>query len=116
MHAGRSDSDEAQTRAAGWLAAWDGQGIHRTATIGGRAGAAWLAREAAALGAEVTIEEYALDRLDPITCFLEFGVRQIAAVPVFDAPATDPQGIVGRVGDGGSAAEVAVAGVSLRAA
>ena len=26
--------ENAQRRAAGWLAAWDGQGIHRTATAG----------------------------------------------------------------------------------
>src|SRR5439155_22678512 len=109
------DFDEAQARAAGWLAAWDGQGIHRTATIGGRAGAAWLAREAAALGAEVTIEEYALDRLDPIDCFLELAGRQIAAVPVFDAPATDAQGVVGRLGNIGGEAEIGVAELSPRA-
>ena len=74
------DFEKAQTRAASWLAAWDGQGVHRTASVGGKAGAAWLGREAAALGAEVWIEEFALDRLDPLECFLEFGVRQIAAV------------------------------------
>jgi hypothetical protein len=109
------DFDEAQARAAGWLAAWDGQGIHRTATIGGRAGAAWLAREATALGAEVTIEEFALDRLDPIDCFLELAGRQIAAVPVFDAPATDAEGIVGRLANIGSEAEIGVAELSPRA-
>ena len=32
--------DGAQHRAARWLAAWDTQGIHRTATAGDRAGAA----------------------------------------------------------------------------
>src|SRR6266699_5329452 len=75
--------DDAQRRAARWLAAWDAQGIHRTATIGGRAGAVWLAQEAAALGAAVTIEEFALDRLDPETAYLEIGGAQIPAVPVF---------------------------------
>src|SRR5438067_10866914 len=99
--------DEAQARAAAWLAAWDGQGIHRTATIGGRAGAAWLAREAAALGAEVTIEEFALDRLDPLDCFLELGGRKVAAAPVFDAPATDAEGVTGRLGAIGDEAEIA---------
>src|SRR5258707_6465241 len=93
-----SDFVEAQARAAKWLAAWDGQGIHRTAIAGDLAGAEWLAQEAAALGAEVTIEEFALDRLDPTSCFVEFGVRQIVAVPVFDAPATDPQGLARRPG------------------
>src|SRR5438876_9355145 len=113
MHAAPlPDFDEAQARAAGWLKAWDGQGLHRTATLGGRAGAAWLAREAAALGAEVTIEEFALDRLDPLDCFLELGGRQIAAVPVFDAPATDAQGVTGRLGNIGGEAEVGVGELS----
>jgi hypothetical protein len=108
------DFDEAQARAAGWLAAWDGQGIHRTATIGGRAGAAWLVREAAALGAEVTLEEFALDRVDPVECFLELGGRHIEAVPVFDAPATDAEGVVGRLSNIGGEAEIGVAELSPR--
>src|SRR5436305_15252670 len=95
-------SDEAQARAARWLEAWDAQGIHRTGTIGGRAGAAWLAREAAALGAEVSVEEFTLDRLDPVECFVEMDGRRIEAVPVFEAPPTDPQGVVGRLGEIGS--------------
>jgi hypothetical protein len=54
--------ENAQRRAAGWLAAWDGQGIHRTATAGDDAGADWLAREAAALGAAVAIATTAPER------------------------------------------------------
>jgi len=110
-----SSSMDLQTRAAAWLAAWDGQGIHRTGTKGGQAGAAWLAREAAALGADVTLEEFAFDRLDPIDCFLELGERRIEAVPVFDAPATDAAGIAGPLGTIGSDAEIGVAELSPRA-
>ena len=33
----------AEARAAAWLAAWDAQGIHRTATDGDQRGADWLA-------------------------------------------------------------------------
>jgi len=109
------DFAEAQARAAAWLAAWDGQGTHRTGAAGDLAGAEWLGREAAALGAEVWIEEFALDRLDPIGCVVEFGVRQIVAVPVFDAPATEVQGISGRLGGIGSDAEIGVAELSPRA-
>jgi hypothetical protein len=108
------DFAEAQARAAGWLSTWDSQGLHRTASVGAKASAAWLAREAAALGAHVTIEEFALDRLDPVECFVEFGVRQIAAVPVFDAPPTEEQGISGRLGPIGSDAEIGVAELSPR--
>ena len=111
--------DEAQRRAARWLAAWDAQGIHRTATAGDNAGAVWLAREAEALGApgaiQVSIEEFALDRLDPVAAFLEIGGERIEAVPVFDAPATDMAGVVGRLGLAGGDAEIAVAELSPRA-
>jgi len=107
--------DGAQHRAARWLAAWDTQGIHRTATAGDRAGAEWLAGEAAALGATVAIEEFALDRLDPVIAFLEFGGQRFAAVPVFDAPATDAAGVTGRLGHAGGTAEIAVAALSPRA-
>ena len=109
------DFDEAQARAAAWLAAWDRQGLHRTGTAGDLAGAELLGQEAIELGAEVWIEEFALDRLDPVRCCVEFGVRQLAAVPVFDAPATGAQGISGRLGRIGSEAEIGVAELSPRA-
>ncbi|HLY47145.1 MAG TPA: hypothetical protein VKQ73_16305 [Stellaceae bacterium] len=103
-------ADAAQRRAAGWLAAWDAQGTHRTATAGDAAGAAWLAAEAAALGAEVEIEEFALDRLDPVEAYLEIASERTPAVPVFDAPATDAAGIMGALGR-----DIAVAQLSPRA-
>src|SRR5579863_8745184 len=90
--------DDARRRAARWLGRWDAQGIHRTASAGDEAGAEWLAEAAAALGALVSIEEFALDRLDPVTAFLEFGGQRFAAVPVFDAPASDAAGVTGRLG------------------
>ncbi len=53
--------DEGEARAAKWLAAWDAQGIHRTATAGDEAGADWLIYEVAALGiAAPACEEFAL--------------------------------------------------------
>ncbi|MBV9824426.1 MAG: hypothetical protein JO001_01905 [Alphaproteobacteria bacterium] len=106
---------EAEQRAAAWLMAWDGQGVHRTGTEGDNAGAAWLAREAAALGAAPTIETFGLDRLDPRAACLEIGTQRIAGVPVFDAPDSGRDGIEGRLGpvDGGS--EIGVAELSPRA-
>jgi hypothetical protein len=106
---------EAQSRAARWLAAWDAHGLHRTATAGDEAGADWLMAEAAALGAEVGVEEFALERLDPVDAFLEIGATRIAAVPVFDAPATGTAGISGRLGPVGGGAEIAVAELSPQA-
>ena len=69
-----------------WLRAWDSQGSHRTATDGDEAGAVWLAREAASLGAAVTSEAFTLDRIDPVDVFLELEDGRIDGGPVFDAP------------------------------
>src|SRR5215211_1871709 len=96
------------TRAAGWLAAWDSHGNHRTATDGDNAGAEWLATEAAALGADVAIEEFAVERLDPGTAFLDIDGARIPAIPSFDAPAVG-DAIEGRLGPVGGDAEIAVA-------
>lgn len=89
---------EAEIRVANWLQAWDAQGTHRTGTSGDKAGAEWLAREAAALGAEVTSEEFEFDRLDIVEAYLEIEGQRIEGVPVFDAPPTDVDGIAGRLG------------------
>jgi hypothetical protein len=101
---------EAETRAASWLQSWDAQGTHRTGTAGDTAGAEWLAGEAKSLGADVVIEEFMLDRLDPVASYLELGGDRIEAVPVFDAPATDANGIEGRLGS-----DIAVVELSPRA-
>src|SRR5260370_30302598 len=80
--------DDAHRRTARWLMAWDAQGIHRTGTAGDDAGAQWLAAEAAALGGDVSIEEFALDRPDPIAAYPGIGAPPVAAVAALHAPAT----------------------------
>jgi len=85
--------------AAGWLRAWDSQGFHRTGTEGDEAGAAWLLEEAGRLGAAVTTEAFTLERIDPVTAFLEADGARVEAVPVFDAPATGSDGISGVLGE-----------------
>lgn len=103
------------SRAEEWLRAWDSQGTHRTGTAGDEAGAAWLAREAAALGADVTSEMFALDRIDPVDVCLEVDGVRIEAVPVFDAPPTGPDGIVGALGPAGSNTPIGCAELSAHA-
>jgi hypothetical protein len=103
------------TRAALWLAAWDAHGNHRTATDGDNAGAEWLAAEAASLGADVTVEEFAVERLDPVVAYLDIGGERIPAIPAFDAPSTDSDGIDGSLGPVGSDAEIAVVELPPRA-
>jgi hypothetical protein len=101
---------DAEARAATWLRAWDGQGIHRTGTPGDWAGVEWLAREATALGADVSLEEFGFDRLDPVSAHVDVDGERIAGVPVFDAPSTGSEGVEGRLG-----AEIAVEELSPRA-
>jgi hypothetical protein len=84
-----------KARAVAWLTAWDSQGTHRTGTTGDEAGALWLTQEAAGLGIEVASEAFALDRLDPVACYLELDGERISAVPAFDAPATGAHGLTG---------------------
>ena len=81
------------TRAEAWLLAWDQLGIHRTGTVGDKAGADWLAREATALGASVSLEPFELSRIDPEPCWIECDGRRIEGVPVFDSPPTGPGGM-----------------------
>ena len=91
-------ADSATARAIAWLTAWDSQGVHRTATVGDEAGAHWLIREASSLGAAPAVETFALDRLDPIDAYLEFDGTRVPGVPVFDAPATAADDVVGILG------------------
>jgi hypothetical protein len=108
-------SNDELSRATGWVKDWDSQGIHRTATAGDEAGAAWLMHEVARFGTTPTVEEFALERLDPIECYLEVGGDRIAGVPVFDATATGADGVAGTVGLVGSAAQIGVVELSPHA-
>jgi hypothetical protein len=98
--------------AAGWLRAWDAQGLHRTGTDGDEAGAAWLEREATLLGAEVTSEAFTLDRIDPVMSCLDVDGTRTDGVPVFDAPPTGPDGVDGTLGPAGGDAAIGVAELS----
>jgi hypothetical protein len=81
-----------------WLAAWDSQGIHRTATSGDEASADWLAGVASALGATVIEERFALDRIDTIEGSVTFDGTTIEGVALFDAPDGTAEGKAGPIG------------------
>ena len=87
--------DEGKARTVAWLTAWDSQASHRTGASGDEAGAVWLAREAASFGIDVATEPFELNRLDPLTCYLELDGERISAVPAFDAPPTGADGVTG---------------------
>ena len=110
-----SDAGVVTTETAAWLRAWDSHGYHRTGTDGDEAGAAWLEREAAALGAVVSSESFALDRIDPVAAWLDVGGTRIESLPVFDAPPTGPAAIEGTLGPVGSGAIIGVVELSPHA-
>ena len=94
-----SASREAENRAEAWLKAWDSHGVHRTATPGDEAGAAWLAGEATRIAGPAARETFALERVDPIAAFVEIDGTQISGEPLFDGLATGEDGIRGAATD-----------------
>jgi hypothetical protein len=107
-------SEDGTAGAAKWLTAWDSQGGHRTATTGDQAGADWLLQEVAGLGAAPVVEKFALDRLDPADAYLEFDGARVPGVPIFDAPASEDEGVTGILGLAGAKTSIAVAELSPR--
>jgi hypothetical protein len=101
-------TSEVEARAAAWIKAWDGQGVHRTGTVGDEAGAAWLAREAAAITGPVGSETFSFERIDTITAHLEIDDQRIEGEPFLDAPPTTHAGVRGSADDGRGEASIAV--------
>ena len=101
-------SAAAESRVAGWLRAWDGQGIHRTATVGDEAGAAWLAREAAAIAGPVTSETFSLPRIDSVEAWVEIDGEKIRGEALFDAPPTSEDGVRAAASEPAGPGEIAV--------
>ncbi len=97
---------EAQPRIARWIELYDQQGIHRTGTAGDRQSADWLAAEVSKLGAKPVLESFALDRVDPLNCFVEIGGKRIEGLPLFDAAFTDASGVRGKLGAAGGETEL----------
>jgi hypothetical protein len=100
---------EAEARVAAWLKTWDSQGVHRTGTTGDEAGAAWLAREAAAIaGPVVKSESFDFERIDTVAAFVEIDGERIDGEAFLDAPATGPNGIRAAATDAAGAGPIAV--------
>jgi hypothetical protein len=102
-------SDALEQRIADVIAAFDAQGNHRTGTPVDNASAEWLARQVQRLGAEPELEPFALNRVDPQSCYLRIADRRIDGVPLFDATFTNGEGVRGRLGPLGSDAEIGLA-------
>jgi hypothetical protein len=101
-------SPDLRDRVSRLIAAYDAQGIHRTATEVDARSAEWLLTEVRHTGADAAREPFALSRVDLRACFIEAGGRRIDGLPLFDGTFTGPQGIDGRLGLAGSDAEIAL--------
>jgi len=101
-----AQSSERGARIARVIEAYDSQGIHRTGTEVDRLSAHWLRDEASRAGADVRLEPFTLDRVDPVTCGIEVDGRAIDGLPLFDGTFTDNAGLIGRLGTPGSKADV----------
>jgi len=82
-------------RAADLVRAYDAQGVHRTGLAADSESADWLAGLAKSLGAEVFVETFVIDRVEPVRCHVDIEGTRIPAVPVFDAPFTGADGLSG---------------------
>lgn len=101
-------------RASRIIEEFDAQGIHRSGTAVDAASARWLADHLRALGVEVQLEPFALDRFDPGDSWLEIDGRRLGGVPLFDGGSTD--GLGGRLGPLGGDNEIALIEVATHAA
>jgi hypothetical protein len=86
--------------------AYDGQGIHRTATDGDDTSAIWLAAESRKMGADAVLESFDLSRIDPRACYVSAANRRVDGVPLFDAGFTDHDGVSGLIGPLGSESDL----------
>ena len=84
-------------RVARLIEDYDGQGLHRTATEVDDRSATWLADRVRRPGVEVSLESFALQRVDLREAFVEADGRKAEGLPFFDGAFTDPPGIRGRV-------------------
>ncbi len=87
-----------EERVAEIIREYDSQGIHRTGTAGDQECARWLAGEVERLGVEASLERLPFERIEVVDCALQIGERRIDGVPLFNAPATGPEGLTGTVG------------------
>jgi hypothetical protein len=87
--------DAMEQRVAEVVEAYDGQGNHRTATPADSASADWLAGQVRQAGAAASLEPFALNRVDPLSCYVRIGDRRIDGVPLYDAAFTGADGVGG---------------------
>jgi hypothetical protein len=105
-----------QHRIGAVIHAYAEQGFHRTGTEVDRASADWLADEVRALGLQPMLEEFSLNRVDPLDASLVMNGRKIEGLPLFDGGFTNATGIAGSLGALNSDAPIGFAELAPNAA
>ena len=105
-----------QQRIGGVIHAYEEQGFHRTGTAVDRASGEWLAGEVRQIGLEPVLEEFSLNRVDPLDASLTVNGRKIEGLPLFDGGFTDAAGIEGVLGSLDSGAPIGLCEIPPNAA
>src|SRR5262245_1099470 len=84
-----------QQRIGAMIHAYERQGVHRTGTEVDRLSGDWLADEVRQIGLEPVLEEFRLNRVDPVHASLTLDGRTIEGLPLFDGDFTTSAGISG---------------------
>jgi hypothetical protein len=87
-----------QQRIGAVIRGYEEQGFHRTGTDIDRMSADWLAGEVRQIGLEPALEEFPLNRVDPVGASLVVNGRRIEGLPLFDSGFTSAAGIEGPLG------------------
>jgi len=83
---------------AAWMAEWDGMGWHRSGTGGDDASLHWLTAHAQCAGHASSLHEIAFTRRVSLrTAEFVVGNERFEGLPLFDAPGSDPNGVIGRL-------------------
>jgi hypothetical protein len=100
--------DLRRDRAARLVAAFDAQGVHRTATPVDRASGQRLRQIAANAGADAALVPFRLERVDVRRAELTVGSAHIDGLPLFDGGFTADAAVAGRLGLPGPDADIAL--------
>src|SRR5262245_1290418 len=106
VHA-QSNADR-RRRISDLIQTYDGQGIHRTATIVDNASADWLRQLAAVAGGDAHLNSFSLRQVNIQAAYIEADGQRIEGVPFFDGGFTGDTGIVGTLGPPESMADIAL--------
>jgi hypothetical protein len=104
----QSSAADRRRRVSDLISTYDGQGVHRTATIVDNASADWLRQLATVAGAETRLVPFPLEQVEVRAAYVEAEGRRIEGVPFFDGGFTGETGIVGTLGTADSTADIAL--------